>query len=133
MAFYNRKKSNASKEADRAYAMMNKTVKIGRYAGNVSYSVGVAAKDAFLDLNPTIKEINNITGSGIKNVRAKYLERMEARNIDRANKGLQKTSKLSLKELALAASDAYKESQKGDSLDVDELKSEGITLPCVLF
>ena len=128
MAFYNRKKSNASKEADRAYAMMNKTVKIGRYAGNVSYSVGVAAKNAFLDLNPTIKEINNITGSGIKNVRSKYLERMEARNIDRANKGLQKTSKLSLKELVLAASDAYKESQKGDSLDVDELKSEGITL-----
>lgn len=128
MAFYNRKKSKAEKEADRAYAQMSKTVKIRHYAGNVSRSVAISAKDAFLDLNPTIREISTHTGNGIKNVKAKYKERMERKAMNDSSNGLNKTSKLSLKELAMAVRDAHKEAVKGDSIDAEELSQQGISL-----
>lgn len=128
MVFYNRKKSKAEKEADRAYAQMSKTINIRHYAGNVSRSVAISAKDAFLDLNPTIREISNHTGNGIKNVKAKYKERMERKAMYDSSNGLNKTSKLSLKELAMAVRDAHKEAVKGDSIDVEELSQQGISL-----
>lgn len=123
MAFYNRKKSKADRDADRASAQLSK-VNIGRYASNVGRSGLVASRDAFLDLNPTIKEITNSAGRGARSVRDKYKERMN----NRASDGLQKTSKFSLKELTMAVKDAKKEAMGDDSLDVKELEREGISL-----
>ena len=47
MAFYNRKKSKADKEADKAFAQMNRSVNINRYASSVGKSAVISAKDAF--------------------------------------------------------------------------------------
>ena len=125
MAFYNRKKSKADKEADRAFAQMSKSVNIKRYTSSVGKSAMISAKDAFLDLNPTIREVTDITGNGIKNVRAKYKERIDVQS---KNNGLKKASKFSIKALALAMKDVHKEVLKGDSIDSEELEKQGISL-----
>ena len=125
MAFYNRKKSKADKEADKAFAQMNRSVNINRYASSVGKSAVISAKDAFLDLNPTIREVTDITSNGIKNVRVKYKERV---NTQSKNNGLKKASKFSLKALAMAMKDVHSETLKGDSIDSEELEKQGISL-----
>ena len=125
MAFYNRKKNKADKEADRAFAQMNRSVNINRYASSVGKSAVISAKDAFLDLNPTIREVTDITSNGIKNVRVKYKERV---NTQSKNNGLKKASKFSLKALAMAMKDVHSETLKGDSIDSEELEKQGISL-----